>query len=110
MDTDAFNRRLAIKDRLMERGKVTASEFAQEFSVSKNTIVHDISLLSMRYPISGTTGRSGGYVYAGTRSVMLTADEVEALLPYIENSDNMELKVIVKKLRSFLENKTPGKK
>lgn len=44
MDTDAFNRRLAIKDRLMERGKVTASEFAQEFSVSKNTIVHDISL------------------------------------------------------------------
>ena len=102
MDTDAFNRRLAIKDRLMERGKVTASEFAQEFSVSKNTIVHDISL----FIIPKRIGRLVGYVYAGTRSVMLTADEVEVLLPYIENSDNTELKVIVKRLRAFLENKT----
>ncbi len=48
MDNDTFNRRLAIREKLIESGrKISATEFAEEFNVSRNTIVHDLSLLSL---------------------------------------------------------------
>ena len=67
MDYDAFNRRNAIMDRLIERRKVSSGEFAREFSVSRNTIASDIAHLSKIFPISSSTGRNGGYFYTGER-------------------------------------------
>lgn len=61
MDNDTFNRRLAIREKLIESGrKISATEFAEEFNVSRNTIVHDLSLLSLNCNITSSVGRGGG--------------------------------------------------
>ena len=80
MNFDAFNRRNKILELLIQNGKMTSAEFSEMFEVSQNTIVHDISLLSMNFPIRGQSGRHGGYVYEGVRTIAVTENEVELML------------------------------
>lgn len=57
MDVGAFCRRLLIRDLIISLGKISVTELAERFNVSKNTISRDISLLSGIVPITGKTGR-----------------------------------------------------
>ena len=61
MKIDTLNRRILIRERLIERGKVSSADFAKEFEVSRNTIIKDLSILSMFMPIVVSPGRNGGY-------------------------------------------------
>ncbi len=47
----AADRRLEIISILVVSGHVTAEELAQEFGVTRRTILHDVSVLSYGYPV-----------------------------------------------------------
>lgn len=104
MDYDAFNRRNAIMDRLIERRKVSSGEFAREFSVSRNTIASDIAHLSKIFPISSSTGRNGGYFYTGERFVSISRGEAEIILSYTGEAKNYSGKVkdALERMRAFV--------
>lgn len=49
---DANWRREAIVEILRQRGKVRAKELAERFQVTRQTIYHDVEVLSLHYIIS----------------------------------------------------------
>lgn len=106
MDNDTFNRRLAIREKLIESGrKISATEFAEEFNVSRNTIVHDRSLLSLNCNITSSVGRGGGYRYAGDdRKLSLNREEAERVLRnYDFEQDDIIGKTLYKRLFEFID-------
>lgn len=104
MDYDAFNRRNAIMDRLMEQTKVSSGELAREFSVSRNTIASDIAHLSRIFPIASSTGRNGGYYYTGERSVSVSRSEAEIILSHAGDAENYSgtVKEALERMRAFV--------
>ena len=76
---DAHTRREQMIALLMERGKISSTEFAEMYHVSKNTIVHDMWLLCRRYPITVESGRYGGYRYAGEKVVEISEKEAAVI-------------------------------
>lgn len=57
---DASWRREAIVEILRQRGKVKGKELAERFQVSRQTIYHDIVVLSLNYDVCTEPGRDGG--------------------------------------------------
>lgn len=57
---DANWRRNAIVEILRCRGKVKARELAERFQVTRQTIYHDIAVLSLHYDVCTEPGRHGG--------------------------------------------------
>lgn len=106
MNFDAFNRRNKILELLIQNGKMTSAEFSEMFEVSQNTIVHDISLLSMNFPIRGQSGRHGGYVYEGIRTIAVTENEVELMLEMFSRLPDKDPATVAfeKRLEEFLGN------
>ena len=56
----AADRRLEIISILVVSGHVTAGELAQEFGVTRRTILNDVSALTYGYPIYTKQGVRGG--------------------------------------------------
>ncbi len=57
---DANWRREAIVEILRCGGKVKARELAERFQVTRQTIYHDIAVLSLHYDVCTEPGRHGG--------------------------------------------------
>ena len=57
---DANWRRDAIVEILHQRGKVKAKELADRLQVTRQTIYHDVTVLSLRYDLCTERGRNGG--------------------------------------------------
>ena len=100
MDVGAFCRRLLIRDLIISMGKISVTELAERFNVSKNTISRDISLLSGIVPITGKTGRKGGYFYTGDKILTLALPEAEGLAHALSelHSNNVYILTFIKKL------------
>lgn len=56
----AADRRMEIISILVVSGHTTSRELAQEFGVTRRTILHDVSALSYGYPIYTKPGEGGG--------------------------------------------------
>ena len=56
----AADRRLEIISILVVSGHTTSKELAQEFGVTRRTILHDVSVLSYGYPVYTKPGEGGG--------------------------------------------------
>lgn len=54
------DRRMEVISILVVSGHATAKELAQEFGVTRRTILRDISVLSYGYPIYTKLGAGGG--------------------------------------------------
>lgn len=59
----ATDRRMEIISILVVSGHATAKELAQEFGVTRRTILRDIAALSYGYPIYTKPGGAGGGVF-----------------------------------------------
>ena len=53
----AADRRMEIISILVVSGDATSKELAQEFGVTRRTILHDVSALSYGYPVYTKRGR-----------------------------------------------------
>lgn len=106
MKIDTLNRRILIRERLIERGKVS-SAFAKEFEVSRNTIIKDLSILSMFMPIVVSPGRNGGYEYMGERYLKLNEKELSSIVPILNRAKDTGVvaKAAVNKINDFLGEK-----
>ena len=58
----AADRRLEIISILVVSGHTTSKELAQEFGVTRRTILHDVSVLSYGYPIYTKPGKAGEFL------------------------------------------------
>lgn len=58
----AADRRLEIISILVVSGHTTSRELAQEFGVTRRTILHDVSVLSYGYPIYTKLGEGGEFL------------------------------------------------
>lgn len=105
MKIDTLNRRILIRERLIERGKVSSADFAKEFEVSRNTIIKDLSILSMFMPIVVSPGRNGGYEYMGERYLKLNEKELSSIVPILNRAKDTGVvaKAAVNKLTTFSE-------
>ncbi len=56
-------RRTKIMTLLYRRGNTTSSKLAEEFGVSRSTVMRDIDALSTYNPIYTVQGRNGGGIY-----------------------------------------------
>ncbi len=54
------DRRMEIISILVVSGHVTSRELAQEFDVTRRTILHDVAVLSYGYPVYTKPGEGGG--------------------------------------------------
>ena len=106
-------RLLELLVRVQTRARFTSQELAEEFGVSRRTILRDMSVLSqMGVPVCSTSGPGGGYYLprGGRRlSTSLTVDEAlalivsyEALLRYPVSPFSVEGVSAVTKLRAAL--------
>ena len=78
-----YERREKIKEILRRKGRVHCAELAEEFLVSKNTILKDINAITPTFPITTVYGRNGGYEFAGDGSTWLNARQTEYLYTYM---------------------------
>ena len=78
---------------LLQRGKVTAPDLAEQFEVSRRTIQRDIeSLCRAGIPIAATQGSGGGIsIMEGYRvdRTVLTAPEMQAILAGLRSLDSV---------------------
>jgi predicted DNA-binding transcriptional regulator YafY len=76
----AIERREQIAERLRLRSQDSIGNLAAEFGVSRYTIMRDLLVLSLSYPIETVKGVGGGVFWRGTRNNdTYTARELEAL-------------------------------
>lgn len=85
-------RRIEIMRVLCRRRHETISNLAEEFGVSKRTILRDIEVLSLTEPIYTQCGRYGGGVYVTDNYSMskmyMTNDELALLNKLLAFADN----------------------
>jgi predicted DNA-binding transcriptional regulator YafY len=106
-------RLLEILITLRTRPRFTVEEMAEEFGVSRRTMLRDLHALSeMGVPLSATPGPGGGYSLITSRKLLplsLTADEAigivlsyEAFLQYAESPFTAQSLSAVTKLRNAM--------
>ena len=95
-------RRQTLLDILCQRRQETVGNLAYELCVSRNTIINDILILSMTYPIYTQQGRGGGvFIVDGFKLGMkYLTDKQRALLNKVallltEEDDNITIQSII---------------
>lgn len=78
-----YERREKIKEILRRKGRVQCTELAEEFMVSKNTILKDINAITPTFPIATTYGRNGGYQFTGDGTVWLNERQTQYVYAYM---------------------------
>lgn len=88
-----IDRLIGILSILLQRDRVTASELAEKFEVSRRTIVRDIEDLSKAgIPVSASQGRGGGIsVMEGFKidRTLLSVEEMKAILTGLQGLDSV---------------------
>lgn len=100
----AADRRMEIISILVVSGHITSKELAQEFGVTRRTILHDVSALSYGYPIYTKQGEGGGIFimdsykpYCNT----LTLSEQEKLMEMYSKAEGGEKEILKRILRKY---------
>lgn len=88
-----IDRLIGILSILLQRDKVTASELAEKFEVSRRTIVRDIEDISKAgIPVAASQGRSGGIsIMDGFRidRTLLSSEDMKAILTGLQGLDSV---------------------
>ena len=100
----AADRRLEIISILVVSGHVTAGELAQEFGVTRRTILNDVSALTYGYLIYTKPGESGGifimHSYKPYNNI-LTPVEQERLKKMYDAAEGEDKKILERVLRKY---------
>lgn len=105
----AKERRREILDILAGKRKTTASELAEMFHVSRMTIMSDIDLLSLSYPITTVKGNGGGIRVMEGEEIhhcSLKSDEeafLRSLYPRLQPGEKVKMDQILKKLTRTID-------
>lgn len=97
----AIDRRNAIVDILCKRKQAHVNNLAFELQVDRSTILRDIELLSLSYPIYTVSGNGGGVFIDDNyrlRSSKLSAEQVSVLekaMATLSIKDSQVLKSII---------------
>lgn len=100
----AADRRMEIVSILAVCGHTTTRELAQEFGVSRRTIMHDISLLSHGYPIYTKQGAYGGVFIMDSYKPYnntLTITEQERLKQMYYAAEGEDKEILERVLRKY---------
>lgn len=100
----AADRRMEIISFLMVSGHITVRELAQEFGVTRRTILNDIVVLSYGYPIYTKQGAGGGVFIMDSYKPYnntLTFFEQERLKKMYEKAEGEDKKVLERVLRKY---------
>lgn len=108
---NAAERRSEIIDFIYEEHGTTSSRLAVYFGVSQRTIMSDIQLLSLRYPIYVVYGRNGGiFLTEGydPKKKYLTEEQTETLKGIIRKHDGAEADLLKHILKTYGVKKRAG--
>ena len=100
----AADRRLEIISILVVSGHTTSKELAQEFGVTRRTILHDVSVLSYRYPVYTKQGEGGGIFIMDSYKPYnntLTPVEQERLKKMYDAAEGEDKKILGRVLRKY---------
>ena len=103
----AIYRRMEIVSILVVSGHVTAWELAQEFGVSRRTILNDVVVLSYGYPIYTKSGAGGGiFIMEGYKPYNNTLtpykqEKLKKMYDAAEGEDKEILKRVLKKYGAY---------
>lgn len=100
----AADRRMEIISILAVSSHVTSKELAQEFGLTRRTILHDVSALLYGYPIYTKLGEGGGIFimdsykpYCNTH----TLSEQEKLMEMYAKAEGKEKEILKRVLRKY---------
>lgn len=100
----AADRRMEIISILVVSGHVTSRELAQEFGVTRRTILHDVAALSYGYSVYTKPGEGGGIFimdsykpYCNT----LTLSEQEKLMEMYTKAEGGDKEILKRVLRKY---------
>lgn len=100
----AADRRLEIISILVVSGHTTSKELAQEFGVTRRTILHDVSVLSYGYPVYTKAGEGGGIFIMDSYKPYnntLTLVEQERLKKMYDAAEGEGNKILERVLRKY---------
>ena len=100
----AADRRMEIISILVVSGHITVRELAQEFDVSRRTILNDIVALSYGYPIYTKQGAGGGVFIMDSYkpyNKTLTIIEPERLKKMYDKAEGEDKKILERVLRKY---------
>lgn len=98
------DRRLEIISILGVSGHTTSRELAQEFGVTRRTILHDVSVLSYGYPVYTKPGEGGGIFIMDSYKPYnntLTPVEQERLKKMYDAAEGEGNKILERVLRKY---------
>lgn len=101
---NATDRRMEIISILVVSGNVTAGELAQEFGVTRRTILNDVVALTYGYPIYTKQGAGGGiFIMDGYKPYnnTLTPLEQERLKKMYHMAEGQDKKILERVLRKY---------
>lgn len=97
--------RLEIISILVLSGHTTSKELAQEFGVTRRTILHDVSVLSYGYPVYTKRGGEGGGIFIMDSfkpyNNTLTLVEQERLKKMYDAAEGEDKKILGRVLRKY---------
>ena len=104
----ALERRERIVEALRFRRRDTVGKLAAEFNVNRHTIMRDLFVLSLTYPIETVRGGGGGVLWTGKRAeaAVISALTLEALHSAMETV-SAEHRVEIARLISLLRPEIP---
>ena len=101
----AADRRMEIISILVVSGDATSKELAQEFGVTRRTILHDVSVLSYGYPVYTKQGEGGGIFIMDSYKPYnntLTPIEQERLKKMYDAAEGEDKKILGRVLRKYV--------
>ena len=88
-----IDRQIGILSILLQRDKITATELAEKFEVSRRTIVRDIEDINRAgIPIQTTQGQNGGISIMENYKIdktLLSSSELQAILSGLQSLDSV---------------------
>ncbi len=101
----AHERRMAILDVLIKRGRETTENLMFEFGVARSTLQRDIMELSFDYPIYTESGRYTGGIFIDPeyklKKAFINEEELELLTRLSVNLAGKDLEVMERFLKQF---------